>query len=117
MIKFFGYKKCGTCRKAEKALQEAGVNYEFIDITVENPDSSLIKEVWKHSEIELKKCFNTSGVSYREGGFKDKLKTMSEEEMLQALAADGKLCKRPMLIDGSKASVGYKQGDFESLWT
>ena len=40
-VEFYGYKRCGTCRKAEKFLEEAGQEYRFIDIT-ENPPSKNI---------------------------------------------------------------------------
>ena len=33
MLKLYGYKQCGTCRKAEQFLQQAEIAYEFVDIT------------------------------------------------------------------------------------
>ncbi len=36
MLKFYGYKKCGTSRKAEKWLDAKSIERDFIDIT-ENP--------------------------------------------------------------------------------
>jgi arsenate reductase len=53
--------------------------------------------------------FNTSGESYRSGGFKDRLPQMSEAEALAALAADGKLIKRPLLIGEDFALVGFHE--------
>jgi arsenate reductase-like glutaredoxin family protein len=42
---------------------------------------------------------------------------MSEEEALKALAADGKLIKRPLLVFGEVALVGFKAEDYEKALT
>ena len=46
---------------------------------------------------------------------KDKLPTMSEEEQLRLLATDGMLVKRPLLIDGDRVLVGFKESEWETL--
>jgi arsenate reductase (glutaredoxin) len=116
MLKLYGYKKCGTCRKAEKALTEAGVAYEYIDITENAPSKKYLREVIKHSGLDIKKAFNTSGVQYRELKMKDKIKGMSESEMIDLLSTQGKLCKRPMLLDAERGSIGFKEGEFQAKW-
>ena len=68
--------------------------------------------MWKASGLPLKKFFNTSGQSYRQGGFKETLPDMSETEMLAALAADGKLIKRPLLNTDSRVLVGFREADY-----
>ena len=42
-------------------------------------------------------------------GLKDKLPGMSEEEMLQLLATDGMLVKRPLLVGGAFDLEGFKE--------
>jgi arsenate reductase len=66
--------------------------------------------------LELKKFFNTSGQKYRELGLKDKLKEASEAEMLDILSTDGMLLKRPIVTDGTKVTVGFKEEQFEQVW-
>ena len=46
---------------------------------------------------------------------KDKLPTMSEEEQLRLLATDGMLVKRPILVDGDRVLVGFKESEWEQL--
>ncbi|HEU4964977.1 MAG TPA: ArsC/Spx/MgsR family protein, partial [Bacilli bacterium] len=58
---------------------------------------------------------NTSGQKYRELGLKDKLKTMSEDEMLDLLASDGMLVKRPILVRDDRATVGFKEDAFQKV--
>jgi len=60
----------------------------------------------------VQKLFNTSGQSYRQGGFKEKLKTMSQDEALRALAADGKLIKRPLVLGDGFALVGFREDEW-----
>lgn len=55
-------------------------------------------------------------MKYRELGLKEVLKTASEEEMLELLVSDGKLIKRPLLVDGKKVLIGFKENEYkESL--
>ena len=43
---------------------------------------------------------------------KDKLFTMSEEEQLKLLATDGKLVKRPLVIDEELVLIGFKESEW-----
>lgn len=115
-IKAYMYNKCGTCRKAKKWLEEKGIQFQEIPIVETPPAEEEIREIWKKSGVELKKMFNTSGQSYKELGLKDKLKDMSEEEMFKLLASDGKLLKRPLIVSGDRATVGYNEETMEQNW-
>ena len=116
MLKFYGYKKCDTCRKAEKALEKAGRQYEFIDITEDPPSAAALGRMVKQSGAELKKFFNTSGVQYKELKIKDKVAGMGEAEILALLAGNGRLVKRPLVTDGHRSTVGFQEGDFLKAW-
>lgn len=107
-MQFYEYPKCSTCRKAKAELKHLGVTVETIDIKQTPPQKETLLK-WLQSGIELKKLFNTSGNSYRELGLKDKLASLSEDEALDLLAADGMLIKRPILVDGDKVlQIGYR---------
>ena len=101
---FIEYPKCSTCQKAKKWLQENSVEFTERDIVKDNP-----------SEAELKKFFNTSGILYREMELKDKLPTMTEDEMLKLLATDGKLVKRPMIVTKDVVLNGFKEEEWKEL--
>ena len=111
---FICYPKCTTCKKAEKWLDDIGVSYTVRDIKTDNPSYDELKEWHKKSGLQLKSFFNTSGMLYRSLDLKEKLPHMSEEEMLELLAADGMLVKRPILIDGDTVLVGFKQAAWEN---
>jgi arsenate reductase (glutaredoxin) len=115
-LTFYWYPKCGTCRKAKKWLDDHGISYSEIHI-VENPPSKKDLEEFFHlSGLELKKFFNTSGQKYRDLGLKDKIKSMSDNEMLGLLASDGMLIKRPIISDGEKVTVGFNEDEFTQKW-
>lgn len=115
-VRVYQYPKCGTCRKALKWLDERGVAYETIHIVDSPPKKAELGKLWKKSGLPLKRFFNTSGVSYREGGFGKKLPTMSDDEALSALAADGKLIKRPIVITGEAVLVGFKEAEYAEVF-
>ena len=52
---------------------------------------------------------------YKEMGLKNKLPMMSQEEQLRLLATNGMLVKRPVIVDGDKILVGFKESEWESL--
>lgn len=116
MLKFYGYKQCGTCRKAEQFLQQAGVTYEFIDITGNPPGAEELAAIVEHANVPLNKLFNTSGVQYRELKIKERLPALSGPEVLVLLAGNGRLIKRPLVTDGKRATVGFNAEQFAAVW-
>lgn len=111
---FICYPKCSTCQRAQKWLDENGVQYTLRDIKTDNPSYEELAEWHERSALPLKKLFNTSGLLYKSMGLKDKLPAMSEDEMLRLLASDGMLVKRPLLISDDFVLVGFKQTEWES---
>ena len=112
MLTFICYPKCTTCQKARKWLDEHHVEYVFRDIKLDRPTIDELREWHENSGLPLKKLFNTSGLLYKSLDLKNKLPAMSEEEMLQLLASDGMLVKRPLLIGDGFVCVGFKEADF-----
>ena len=108
----FVYRKCSTCMKALKWLDEHGISYEERAIKEENPTYEELKKWYTKSELPLKKFFNTSGMLYKEMGLKDKLKDMSEDEQLKLLATDGMLVKRPLVIGDDFVLTGFKEKEW-----
>ncbi len=115
-VTFYWYPKCSTCRKAKKWLDENHVSYEEVHIVDNPPSRELLEDLYKKSGLELKKFFNTSGQKYRDLGLKDKMKEASEDELLDILASDGMLIKRPLTTDGNKVTLGFKEEMFKESW-
>lgn len=111
----YHYPRCSTCVKARRWLDQNGLNYELIDLSEDTPSAETLKGLHERSDRPLKALFNTSGKSYRAGLFKDKIPTMSEDEQLQALAADGMLIKRPILDARERVLIGFREAEWGEL--
>jgi len=46
---------------------------------------------------------------------KDKVKTLTENELIDILASNGLMVKRPILLAGEKVLVGFKEEEWEKL--
>lgn len=113
MIKFYGYSKWSTVRKAKAWLKDNNIDFEDIEIVKNPPTKDELKNMYEISGYELKKFFNTSGVKYRELGLKDIVKTESNEKLLEILASDGMLIKRPIAFDGKNVVIGFKEDEWK----
>lgn len=117
-IRFFEYAGCSTCRKAKQWLTGHGVAFQSIPIVESPPTVSELGELVKKSGLPVQKWFNTSGQSYRAlvarlG--KEGLAKLADKEKLELLAADGKMIKRPVLIDGGRVIVGFDEAAYRSM--
>lgn len=112
---FVNYPKCSTCKRAEKFLKENNVEFVNINIVEENPTAEELSLWMDKSGLEPRKFFNTSGVLYREMNLKDKIKTMSKEEMIEILSTNGMLVKRPLLVTEDIVLVGFKEENYKEI--
>lgn len=112
---FYQYPKCSTCRKAAAVLRALDVEFESIDLVETPPSVETLRTIHERSGLNIRKLFNVSGQSYRAGGFRDRLPSMSVDEALEALAADGKLIKRPILVAGDRVIVGFDEAAYREL--
>lgn len=107
------YRKCSTCQRALKWLEEHHVKFTERPIAEENPSYEELKQWHQLSGLPLKKFFNTSGLLYKDIGLKDKLPEMSEEEQFRLLATNGMLVKRPLVVGDGYVLVGFKEAEWE----
>lgn len=111
---FIGYPPCSTCKKAYKALLDLGIEATYRNIKEENPTKEEIQS-WIDRGVELKKLFNTSGMLYRELNIKEKRETYTQEQLIELLASNGMLVKRPIVIQGNMIIIGNKVSEYEKL--
>lgn len=115
-LDFYGYDKCSSCRNARKWLDQHKLPHRFIDITEHPPALALLKKLLAAGH-PLPKLFNTSGILYREMDIKSRLPAMTPDQALALLAQHGKLCKRPIVTDGRRFTVGFDAERFAEVWT
>ncbi|MDC0708682.1 Spx/MgsR family RNA polymerase-binding regulatory protein [Stigmatella sp. ncwal1] len=101
------YAGCGTCKKALQWLNQHGVAYRLRAIVDAPPTQAELAQWVPQSGVSVRKWLNTSGQSYRALG-KEKVDAASDAQLIRWLAADGKLVKRPVLVQGNTVLVGFK---------
>lgn len=107
------YPRCSTCQKALKWLTNHNIAFTDRHIIEQNPTKEELETWYRKSNLPLKKFFNTNGKRYKELGLKDKLASMSEDEMLEILASDGMLVKRPLVVEKDFVLVGFSEKEWE----
>ena len=112
---FVCYPRCSTCKKAQDYLENRGFSFEIRDIKQNNPTYDELTLWYEKSVLPIKRFFNTSGLLYKSMALKDKLPDMSEDEQLRLLSSDGMLVKRPILLDGDKVLVGFRQNQWDEV--
>ena len=109
----YSYPTCSTCRKALSWLRERAIEVEVLDITRQPPSLAELADAL--DQLGRQRLFNTSGQSYRALG-SAVVKAMSDAEALAALAADGKLIKRPFLrLSDGRTLTGFQLPEWQAL--
>lgn len=113
-LRVYHYPACSTCKKALKFLDDHGLSHERIHIVETPPSEAMLADWVGRSGLQTRAFFNTSGQSYREGGFKDRLPSLSDGDAIAALAADGKLIKRPLVVSPDRVLVGFREEEWRA---
>lgn len=117
VITVYHYPNCSTCKKALKWLDQHGVAHERVDIVKQPPSAKQLSDALTQGPLPLRSLFNTSGQSYREGNYKERLPTLSQADALAALAGDGKLIKRPLVLGKGIALTGFDEATWKAALT
>lgn len=112
MLTIYAYANCSTCRKAISHVKQLGVAYAEIPIREQPPTAAQLTKLLAAVGGDIRRLFNTSGLEYRTGGWSDRLADMSDADAIAALAANGNLCKRPMVLGPKTALVGFKPAEW-----
>ena len=116
MPKFYHYAKCSTCRKAKQWMEKHRKSLDEVDITENPPTKEQLKSILRASGKKITDLLNKRGEQYRLLNMKEKVKTLSEDQLLTLLSGNGRLIKRPLVWAGSKATIGFKEEDFNKAW-
>lgn len=113
MYCLYGIPNCSTVKKARVALEELGIEFKFRDIRKED----LSRKEWEAlaKQDAEGKLINTKSPSFRKLEV-DKESLTSIKAKSDVLVQSPTAMKRPVLTKNDKIiSIGYKDGDFESL--
>jgi arsenate reductase len=101
----YGIPTCTTCKKALQWLDQHHIAYEFVDTKIAPPSRAMVAD-WVGT-LGSKPLRNTSGQVYRSLG--DEKQTWTEDQWIDAFAANAMLLKRPLFVQEGKAiAVGFR---------
>lgn len=103
-MKFYGLKTCDTCRKAQKELRAAGVNFEVIDVRADGVSAEKLTQWTK--QADWKKLLNTRSTTWRNLGVKDK-ENIDAAKAITLMDTNPTLIKRPVMENDGKLLVGW----------
>lgn len=112
-LKIYTYAQCDTCRRAVKWLRAHRLDFAEIPIRETPPSPAELRTMLAAQGGELRRLCNTSGRDYREQKLGAKLPALGETAALALLAGNGNLVKRPFLLGGGVALVGFDEKTWE----
>jgi arsenate reductase (glutaredoxin) len=107
--KVYTLAQCSTCREATRWLRAHGLAFDERAIRETPPTLAELRAMLAAQSGEIRRLFNTSGLEYRAQRLAEKLPTLSEAAALALLAGNGSLVKRPFLLGGGTALVGFNE--------
>ena len=82
-------------------------------IVEENPTREELSQWIDKSGLPISRFFNTSGLVYKEQNLKEKVKTASRNELLDVLASNGMVVKRPIIVGDDFVLVGFNEKEWK----
>ncbi len=110
--RFYTWRKCSTCRNAQKSLDELGVGVQerdfFADPLSRQELSALV------DAIGTEKLFSWRSPSAKP--YRDRKNTISQDELIDAMLAEPRLIRRPIVMSpGSDPIVGFDKTAYAQL--
>ena len=109
------YAGCSTCKKALAWLRTRGLDVTVRPIVEQPPTVAELRRWIPASGLPVRRWLNTSGQSYRALG-KPAIDAADDATLIEWLAADGKLVKRPVLVRGDLVLVGFREEAWAAAW-
>ncbi len=110
--RFYTWRKCSTCRDAQKTLVELGVNVEERDFFA-NPLTR--EEIGNLTDaVGIENLFSWRSPSSKP--YRDRKNTISRDELIDAMLQEPRLIRRPIVFSpGSEPIVGFNRNAYSQL--
>lgn len=105
MIEFYGLRSCDTCKKAQKALTEAGRDFAVFDVRDDGVSEATLAAWLKDAGVDA--LINRRSTTWRGLCAEDQAAAMTEDGALRLLAAHPTLMKRPAIVRDGRLFVGW----------
>jgi len=112
-MKLYGLPHCSTTKKALDVLLEKGYDALIIDYREHRLTNEELTTYFKQSGQPITAWLNTPGQAYRDQ--KAKIQGQSEAVILQMMAEEPMLIKRPLLVSETLVLAGFKKDIYQTL--
>ena len=114
MTTLYGIPNCDTIKKARKWLDANGVDYQFHDFRKDGLERTQL-ESWV-DELGWEVLVNKRGTTWRQ--LPDDIKNnIDRDNAINAMLESPAMIKRPVLDLGDKRVVGFKDTDYQALFS
>ena len=110
MITLYGIPNCDTVKKARTWLSSQQLDFTFHDFKKQGIDEATLR-TWI-AAIGLGKLINRAGTTWRALDDAEKAQAANPDTAIALLQAKPSLIKRPVLDNGGKLRVGFKDVDY-----
>ncbi len=112
MIKIYHNPRCTKSREGLAILESSGKDFEIVKYLEDIPTKKELKEIVKLLGIRPEQLIRKNEAVWKENY---KGKTLTDEELLEAMVAHPKLIERPIVINGGKAAIGRPPEKIETI--
>ena len=103
MLKIYHNPRCGKSREALQLLENSGKDFEIVKYLEEVPSFKELSEIIKKLQIKPVDLVRQNEKIWTEN-FKGK--TLSDDEIIQAMISNPILIERPIVFNGDKIAIG-----------
>jgi arsenate reductase len=103
-ITIFHNPRCSKSRATLALLEQRGVTPKIRLYLEEPPDAAELRSILQKLGIPARSLLRTGEAEYREQGLDDD--SLSEDRLIEAMAATPRLIERPIVVAGHRAALG-----------
>lgn len=109
MVKLYVSPSCTSCRKARAWLKEHNIPFEERNIFSEPLNKEELTNILRMTENGTEEIISTRSKAFRQ--LKVNLDDLSVDELLNLVAKNPSLLRRPIIMDDRRLQVGYNEDE------
>lgn len=113
MIQALLYNSCTSCRKTEKLLKQSGVEYEKREFFKDRFTADELRSLLDSVQLKPSDVISTRSRVYKERQLAEA--DLTEDQIIDLMVDEPTLLRRPIVINGDKAVVGYNEFKLRDL--
>lgn len=110
----YGIKNCDTIKKARRWLEAQSIAYQFHDYRADGLERSQL-EAFIRLLGEWQPLLNTRGTTWRQLSEAERGAVNSAETAITLMLAYPAIIKRPLLVCGERALLGFSADSYQSF--